>query len=416
MLLPVVLVFTLFSPRQDGEGVSVERLLALARERAEQRRSLAAGAVQKLIADLDLPYEGNETRVDATVRELRDYGDAATPALVEALLDPPDRARGSNAARVLAASTDANVIRELEKVAASGPAAARARVAWILGRRSEPGAPAVLRTLLGEADESIAAPAASSLARLEVKDACGVATARLPGASTAALARALLSLIALDPEPAAAAAVAAFAQTPRAVDCPVQLGDAIRALRCRDCLAVAVKIAGDKQITPEDGAWLLRAVGDVVSSADRDVVTALKRMLDDSTSYEVKQEAAYALAAAKDPLGAHWLLKQPNDDLREQPDNSVLYRKRGRIYLRLKRYRDAAHDYDDVRRLSKRVPLDVATWVEAARAYAGNKSYGTAADALKQACGLGAHAKSFRELEEFADMRKQARWAPVFED
>jgi HEAT repeat protein len=398
-----------------GDPSSVERLLETSRERAQQMRASAAGAIRALLEQLDVPYEGNQAFVDDRIAELHRHRDLATRPLADALAELPDRARGSNAARALAASPERNVFSELERVLAEpAPPHVRARVAWILGRRTEPGAVPLLRKFLAEPDDATAAEAGLSLARLQVKDSSAALAERLATASAVPLARSLLSALGQVGETNALASVLSFAEKPAAVECAAELAEVVRSLRSRELLVPAIKIASHPQVSTDGGVALLRAVK--VSSADREAVALLKKLLEDSDArVDLREEAAYALARAKEPVGAQWLLKQPNEALRETPDNPVLLRKRGWIHLRLGRYREAVHDYEELRRVSRRSSLSPEAWLELARAHAGAKTYASAAEGIRQATALGLRPKSFRDYEEFAEMRKNPKYAPLFD-
>ena len=260
--------------------------------------------------------------------------------------------------------------------------------------------------------------AALALSQLKAKDTAPAIAEKLPRAS-AALAKNLLTALAALEDPKVLPSVLAFIETQQSAECTGAIAEVIRRWKSKELLAPSLKMVLRGSSATEEAADLVRAVDKAITAADRDAIAALKRILSESgMSFEVKEECAYALYTARDPFGKTWLLQPVNDAIRENPEGATLLRSRARIYLRLKLYREAQRDFEEVKKLAsvnKKASIDGEEWIEVARANAGAKSYQPAADAIRNALGLGIRPKGFRDLPEFADMRKQQKYAGLFD-
>lgn len=421
-MLAATLAAALFASAPQApavEGPSIERLLAEARARAEKTRSTLGSRLGQILGELGQSFDRAPERLDALTVEMLGFKDASTRPLVEALKEPKESLRGQNCARILVKSAEPNVLPELEAaLGASAPAEQRARIAWILGRREGERPGQMLRTMLSDTDSVVIGQAALALGHRKEKEAALAIAEKLVGASPP-LARSLLYALADLEEPKSVPAIAAFFETPAAADCAGAAAEAVKKLRAKELLGPAARLLQRATSSSADEAELARAIEKSITSADRDAISILKKMLNEAgVAFEIKEECAYALHAAKEPVGKQWLLQPVNDAIRENPEGATLLRSRGRIFLRLKLYREAQRDYDEIRKLAntnKKVSIDADTWIEAARANAGAKSYQPAADALRNALGLGSRPKAFRDYAEFADMRKLTKHAPLFE-
>jgi HEAT repeat protein len=409
------------SPAESApaEGATVERLIEEARLRVERSKTATSGRWSQLLAELDLDYEKEPARVDAAVSEILTLGEGATRGLVDTLRGPKGSRVAKNAQRALVKSTAENVVAELETALGSSPTLElRERVAWVLGRRQGDRPPAILRVLLTDSEPTVAGQAAASLGLLKVKDAAPAIAERLAGAGPTLGQYLLVALSSLE-DPRVVPQIVAFVESRAGGECAAALASVVKSLRAKELLVPALRVVQRGGSATEDAAELVRSVEKVIQPSDRDALAILKKILGDSgIAYEVKEECAYALHAAKDSAGKNWLLQPVNDAIRDNPDGAALLRSRARIYMRLKLYKEAQRDFDEIKRLSaggRKITLDGDFWVDAARASSGGKSYQVAADALRNALGLGVRPKFYRDHPEFTEMKKVAKYASLFE-
>lgn len=400
---------------------TLEELYKLARERSDRSTSESMGPVNALISMLELPYDSAPERVESTITEILKFKDVATRALIRGLRAPASTPRGSNCARALAKSTDPALVSDLEiELNNNPPAETRARIAWVLGRHPGERTGAVLQKLLGEADSEVVSNAALAAGQLKIKELAPTVAEKLEKAP-ASLARTLLVALGDLEEPRTLPQILAFLETPVAAECVASLGTLVKSMRAHELLAPSLRALLKWKSTSEDNLKLMQAVAGIVASTDRDALLLLKKVLTEvPASREVQEEAAYALHFAKDPAAKNFLLQDINDRLKENPDGEKLIRKRARIYLKLKLYRESVRDFEDIRRLAKskqnNITIDGDLWVDMARAYAGAKNLGSAADCLRNAIAFGMKSRVFRDHEEFTDMKKQAKYTPLFEN
>lgn len=400
-------------------GPSLEELYKSAKEKAAKSKVEASGPVNALMALLDLSYKQAPEQVESAINEILKYKGAATRALIGGLSAPASTPRGSNCARALAKSTDPTLVTEIEASLPTAPPEAKARIAWVLGRHPGDKTIVMLQKLLADPESAIYSEAALSLGNLKHKESAAAIAEKLEHAPHSAAAVSLLTALADMEEAKITPSIINFMELPMAVDCLGALSNAIRALHTKELLAPALKLMMKWKATNEDNLKLIMAVAPIVTPADRDALGLLKKLLTEvSASREVQEEAAYALHFAKDPNAKNFLLQDVNDRLKENPDNDKALRRRGKIYLKLKMYREAQRDYDDIKRLAKNksTNIDGDLWVEMARANAGNKALPSAADCLRNALSGGTRSKAFRDYEEFAEMKKQAKYVPLFEN
>lgn len=403
-----------------GGETTLGDLTAEAKRRAEAARALAAPQLTALLAKLDRTYDARNTEeLDRTIAAILALGDASTRPLVEALGEGRESPKAQNAARALAKSPASNVVVELDASLSQGTSReGRARIAWVLGRREGDRSLALLRGLLGDPEVTVVVQAALALGTRKATDSTLAIAEKLGGANPA-LARPLLLALTQMEDPRAVPAIAAFLETQAAVSCVAAIAEVVRGMRAKELLAPALRVLQRGGAAADEAPELVRAVDTVIQPNDREAAAILKKLVqDNAVRFEVREEAAYALHTAKDPAGKTWLLESVNHAIRDNPEGATLYRTRARIYLRLKLYKESLRDFDEIRRLSsggRKFALDGDFWIEAARAAAGGKSYQPAADYLRNAMGVGVRPKSFRDLAEFAEMRKIGRYAGLFE-
>ncbi|MBI3818166.1 MAG: hypothetical protein HY286_05705 [Planctomycetes bacterium] len=406
--------------QQATGGPHLEELVRISKERADRSRLESMGPVTALMALLELPYEQSPEKVESTIQEILKYKDVATRALIQGLRAPAGAPRGSNSARALAKSADPAIVSELESELANAKPETRSRIAWVLGRHPGDRTPALIQKLFMDSDTDVVGAAALAASQLKLKDFATPIAEKLEKAQPS-LAKNLLAALGELEDPKVTAQILTFLETPIAQECIGALASPVRSLHSKELLLPSLKALMKWKGSNEDNLKLVQAVGSVITANERDAMNLLKRLLSEvSASREVQEEAAYALHFAKDPTAKNFLLQDVNDRLRENPESDKLIKKRARIYLKLKLYRESVRDYEDLRRIAKNnksnFNIDPDLWVEMARAYAGGKTYQSAADCLRNAMSTGMHAKIFRDHEEFADMRKQTKYLPLFEN
>jgi tetratricopeptide (TPR) repeat protein len=402
-----------------SEGSSVEAFVKEAKERAAKMHSAATGRLAQLLLELDKSYDKNPEKMDATITEILGFKEVSTGLLVKSLEEPKDSHRAQNAARALARSQETNVMPELQSaITAGGTPEKRARIAWVLGRRGGEAAITQLRSLLSDADSTVVGQAALGLSNQKVKDAAMPIAERLDKAAPSLARNLLLALAALE-EPKTVPHIVAFIDSTPSAECASAVAEAIRKLKAKEMITPSLRLVARGGSPTDEAADVVRAVETVITSSDREGIVILKKILAESgMSFEVKEECAYALHAAKDPSGKTWLLQPVSEAIRENPAGVTLLRSRGRIYLRLKLYKESQRDYEEIKKISangKKVSFDQDLYVEIARAFAGTRTWSKAEEALRGALGVGARPSYFRDYPEFVDMRKIAKHAPVFE-
>ncbi len=437
ILSSILVASFVLSAAQDGRppvvqgsgatgGTSAEKLLAIARERAERMRSEASTAVPVLISQMDALRQDSPAKIDKLIETILAYRELAIAPLILALDAPEGDVHGSNCALALSRLSDPEVTAQIAKATAGVGAPARARMAWVLGRQPGMEPLATLHALLADPDPAVSKQAAASLGRKQSPASIPKLVARLATAD-APIAREILAALASLADPAVLAALPSFVEGPAVRGAVGPLADLLSVFASRDnrrdlllpFLVPGLKLLSELGVPSEEAAAMLRVARTIVNSADREAISLLKRLLNDSSSLEVRTRAAYALDAARDPSGAAWLLKQPNEALRDAPDNTALLRQRGSIYLELRRYREAARDYEEIRRVlagRRSQIVDPTVWLELARSHAGARNFPQAAEAVKQAVARGMDLRSIRDLEEFAEMRKSSRWSSAFDE
>jgi tetratricopeptide (TPR) repeat protein len=413
-------VFLLGALRAPQEGPSIEDLHRVSKERAEKSRKTASGPLAQLITILEIPYDQDKARVDATINTILTFKEPAVRALVEGLSAPAGAPRGQNCARALARCKEPSVVGEIENRLANAGSETKKRMAWVLGRHAEPKSVEILTKMFGDADAAVMGEAALSLGRIKAKDAAMAIAEKLDKAP-AWLGRNLLTALGDLEDPRTHPHIAAYLDTPAATECVGAAAAALHGVKARELLVPAMKLLLKWKGSPEDNLSMAQAVAQVVTPADRDALNLMKKTLTEvSAQREVQEELAYALHFSKDSTAKNWLLADVNDRIKDNPESEKLLRRRARINLRLKIHRDAVRDYETIKRLSKNklnnINLDGDYWIESARAYAGTKNYQSAADCLRNAMTLGLRASAFKDYEEFAEMRKQAKFLPLFEN
>ncbi|MFN0207141.1 MAG: HEAT repeat domain-containing protein [Planctomycetota bacterium] len=407
-------------PAFAQNGPSVEELHRIAKERAEKILKEASGPVSALMAQLEIPYDQDRSRIDTTIAEILKYKDLGVRALVQGLFAPAGAPRGENSARALARTTEAAVITEIELKVNTAPSEARRRMAWVLGRHAGERVIVILQKLLADPDMSVASSAALSLGRLKHKESAFAIAEKLDKAP-GWLGRSLLTALGDLEEPRVHPQIIAFLETPAATECVSAAAWAVKGIPARELLVPGLKLLLKWKGTPEDDLLLAQAVAAHVTVADRDALVLMRRVLTEiSAPRPVQEECAYALHFAKDANAKTWLLQDVNDKLKDNPDSEKLLRERAKIYLRLKIHISAQKDYESIRRLAKNrqnnINLDGAFWIEFARSYAGTKTYQNAADCLRNAITLDTKSAAFKDYEEFAEMKKQAKFVALFEN
>lgn len=407
------------APALPGTGPFIEEIYKISLARAEKSRVDTSGPLMALLAVLEVPYEQSPARIDTTITEILKFKEVATRSLLAGLRAPLGSPRAANCARALARSSDPLLFADIEGDLQTAPPEARSRIAWLLGRQPVERAAPILQKLAQETDPVVAGNAALSLGNLKHKDSARLLGDRLEK-SDAALGRNILTALGMLEDAAPVAHIQRFLNLPQGADCVGALADAVRGIRSKELLPSALKTMMKWRGTAEENLSLARAIRDNVSSSDKDAIALMKKILTEvQATREVQDEIAFGLHFAKDPGAKNFLLQDVNDRLKENPDNDKVLRRRAKIYLRLKMYTQAAKDHEDVRRLAKNksnnINIDGEFWIEMARAHAGNKGFQSAADFIRNAMSGGMRPGAFRDYEEFTEMKKQSRFAPLFD-
>ena len=413
-LFPLALLPPLLLPPGDGARPTVEELIRLCRERSARHREFLAAKITAILTDAEPGAD------EAAIRSLVDLGPLAAPLLL-AHLDLKEGGDGAVRGGRLAASALARfpateTRAPLLKILKEGTPTGRRLAAEVLGQIGGPEAAPALVESLGQPDPGLRRAAVVALGRLREAQASGRIAALLSGADPDLAAEILAALRAIA-SPDALPAVAAFLETPSATPLLGEALDYVVVVRGRAALPMILKRLASGTATVGQTIRLLQAAGSVAPPADRETLAALREYLDENRvkNWDVRAEAAFALAALGDEAGAKGLLREYQAWIQKNSKLPGPYAGRGGVYLRLGKWREALADFQEAIRLSKGDPVDPKWYVDAARALC---RLGRPREAVTflQRSGLNAKGLArYRDLPEFEELRKNEKYRSVWE-
>jgi HEAT repeat protein len=269
---------------------------------------------------------------------------------------------------------------------------------------------------IASGDAELRRAAVVSLGRMRATGVSGRLASLLSSADPP-LAGAVLAALKSIANPDAVPAVAMFLESTNAL--PL-LGDALDylvAVRGRGALPSVLKLL-HASTNAGNTIRLLGAVGALASPGDKEALAIVREFLDEARvkSWDVRAEAAFALASLGDDAGAKGLLREYGAWIASNPRLPNVYAERGKIYLRLGRWGEALHDYQEAIRLARNEGTDARWFVDAARALCRLNREREAASFLKRS-GLSPRELSrYRDLPEFEELRRNEKYRDLWED
>ena len=415
-LLPCLLFPLLLGGGRDGRP-TIEEMLRLAKERAERENREAEARVKDLLVSLDLPYEKNSTLLSEKIDELVRMGPRVVPFLLPALNNAAndDRAvqRGRNCARAIAQIGGPEAVPTLLKLLESGTREGRWNAIFVLGSLREASAERGLLAFVdSQRDSDHRSLAIWALGQLKLESSVGPLTAYLRGADLQT-ARTILEALDSIHSPKAVAPVAELLCEPYFHPMLKRLLDFLYGMGSKEALPSALKALSLPDLNKSQTVWLIQAVGQLGSPSHPPGVSALKPFLG-SQDKEIRDEAAFALNDLGEEAGVKGLLAPLDDYLRDYPRDPKGFEARGRVLLRLRRYRDALRDFQSGVRVSRKDAPVADLYIYQARCYSAMNQLKEAYNALKTSELDPTLLARYKDYPEFKALREHEKYGQIF--
>lgn len=412
-----VLPALLCLPNAEGNRPSIEELIRLTKEWAEKDRSLVEGRVKEILTSFDLPYEKNSPAIQEKIEELAKLGPRALPWLLP-LLDPAgndDREiqRGRNSARVVGRIGSREILPAILKIANSGTAFGKENAAYVLGAmRAVEGERTLCGFLNAQTPAETRRLAIWALGQIKNENSVEALVGYLKEADQET-ARAILGALENIRSPKAVAPVAGLLAEPYFRPMLPRLLFFFQNLGGQEALPQLLKAIGQPEWNNLQVAQILQTIGKLGAPSYPPALPTLKPLLSHAEK-DIRDEAAFALNELGDESGVKALLAPYDDYLKDFPRDPQGFASRGKIYLRLRKYREGLKDFKDAVRVArKEVPL-ADFYVLQARCYGGLGQIKEAHSALKTSNLEAEQLARYKDLPEFKALREHEKYGQIF--
>lgn len=403
-------------------------LLEVVKIEARKEREARDRRLREDILKLGIYTDPDLEFVQRKRREILDAGPAAVPLLLEAMERVSGERTRINAGRVAAdllariddPAVEDRVKEALARLLDSKYDLVRANAVRCIGEKGLTAFLDRVKENLKSRDVDLLSETLRCVARLGAEDTPALAAPFLkhpdPGVRTAAL-KALI----LHGRPGKALPLRATEVLARAVEIPVQNAalDFLERFGNDPCIPPLVELYRSHRLRRKEALRLLGVIAAVaVRSTDPEVregVKAFIKTLLDEGDFETVRKAARYLFDLGDGSGVE-VLTRHLDKLIERHGNGEYYFRRGEIYLRFKRYKEARRDFLEGLRKDRKAEqygLD-AVYLALARCYAAEGRYADAERYLRKT-GLESFSDLTETYPEFTEMAKDERYGKIFQ-
>lgn len=408
----------LAASRASGEDrPTIEDLIRRTKEWAEQDRALVESRVKEILVALELPYEKSGGQVPEKIDELVKLGPRSLawilPCLNPTGKDDREVQRGRNAARAVGRIGSTQAIAPCLALLESGTDFGRENAVHVLGALRATQAEKPLWAFLStQTPPDTRQKTIWALGQIRGESSVEPLTHFLKEADQAN-ARAILEALEAIRSPKAIAPVAALLPEPYFRPMLGRFLAFLQAMGGQEALPHLLKAVALPEWGTSQLAQIVQTIGKLGAPNYPAAIPVLKPMLA-SAEKDLRDEVAYTLNDLGDDSGVKQLIAPHDDYLKDYPRDAQGYAVRGKIWLRLRRYKEALRDFKDAVRVARK-DMPVAEFhVFQARCYAGMNQLKEAHSALKTSELDATQLARYKDFPEFKALREHEKYGLIF--